>query len=514
MANLYIQIYDRLFKISNDITEEAICDALGYKPSSFSGNFIDLTDNPLSVVDDGELHLADESGNKILTVNKYGLHSIDFEAHGHKLSKKSDLEYVDKELQKLNDSIDVHLNGTDFDDIKNSPFKDGELGTLKIVDDDGNISTMINNKGVHSVEFEANGHQLTQKSDLSYVNDKLSSLNSSVNGLGNFHKIRVTINEANGKLTSAFVDDSNIDFEQLKNNPVVVNTKESGLFILDEDGNIGAKLDDNGLVAKNFITPEGHNLIDVTDRLETMEQLIYLDDNNVIDNLKDVIDYFANVSETESGAQLISTVATHTQNIGTLNSSIQTNKTNISSLSSKTTTISGNVSTISGNVSTISGQCATMSSDINMLNTSAHTHTNKSAIDSITQDKINKWDSIDLTGYATESFVTTQGYLKEHQDISHLAKTSDLDDIDFYSLKNNPVQDNTDGNLYFLDESGNIGMSLINGELYVANVIAGEHSLSNKVNRDELIMMIDELRRENQSLLQEINNLKEIINNL
>lgn len=126
---------------------------------------------------------------------------------------------------------------------------------------------------------------------------------------------------------------------------------------------------------------------------------------------------------------------------------------------------------------------------------------------------------VDLTGYATEEWVANQKYLTEHQDISHLAtkdeiptKVSDLEndsnyltehqdisqlatkdevhesiaDIDFYSIKNNPVLNTEDGKLLFVDESGNIGLQLENDRLYVSDVVAGDHILSNKADIDDI----------------------------
>ena len=57
-------------------------------------------------------------------------------------------------------------------------------------------------------------------------------------------------------------------------------------------------------------------------RMVAIETLIAEDDDEVINNLKDVINYFNGVQESETGAALLSTVAGHTTSIGNL----ETNK--------------------------------------------------------------------------------------------------------------------------------------------------------------------------------------------
>lgn len=91
-----------------------------------------------------------------------------------------------------------------------------------------------------------------------------------------------------------------------------------------------------------------------------------------------------------------------------------------------------------------------------------------------------------LDEYVTEAELQGKGYLTQHQDISHLATRAEVVDIDFYDIKNNPVINSGDGKLLFVDESGNIGLQLENNGLYVSNVFAGNHILSNKADKSEI----------------------------
>ena len=92
--------------------------------------------------------------------------------------------------------------------------------------------------------------------------------------------------------------------------------------------------------------------------------------------------------------------------------------------------------------------------------------------------------------YVTETELNDKGFLTEHQNISHLASKDDVHDsisnIDFYTIKDNPVLNTEDGKLLFVDESGNIGLQLENDRLYVSDVVAGDHILSNKADIDDI----------------------------
>ena len=107
------------------------------------------------------------------------------------------------------------------------------------------------------------------------------------------------------------------------------------------------------------------------------------------------------------------------------------------------------------------------------------------------EQQIANIDIPSLDGYATESWVNDKNYLTKHQDISHLATKTEvndsINDIEFFSIKNNPIADTEDGNLIFVDETGNIGLKLDkDNNLTVADVVAGEHVLSNKADKSDL----------------------------
>ena len=103
----------------------------------------------------------------------------------------------------------------------------------------------------------------------------------------------------------------------------------------------------------------------------------------------------------------------------------------------------------------------------------------------------NKFDSIeipevDFTGYATEQWVEDKNYLTEHQDVSMLATKDELNNLDFYKVKNNPVINGIDDSFIIADEDNNVGLQLTESGLYVKDVFSGAHQLSQKADKSEL----------------------------
>lgn len=191
MSTFYIQLEDRLLKISGDLTHNNIIKALGYTPSDFSGNFNDLIDNPLAQDDDGKLKIVDESGNIISIVDSEGIHSIDFVAGDHKLSDKVDKKWVTEFVTETVTEGKVNLDGyateswvenkgyakqedldnIDFNTLKNTPFLDDENGELNIVDENNNIGLRLNSDGLYVKDVIADGHTLSQKADKSELSN-------------------------------------------------------------------------------------------------------------------------------------------------------------------------------------------------------------------------------------------------------------------------------------------------------------------------------------------------------
>ena len=130
MATFYIQLQDKLLQISGDLTAENISKALGYVPVDSS------------------------------TMSNY--------ATKDEVSDLVDTSMVEELSQRV-DNIT-------FDSLKDNPFLQDGSGELNIVDEAGNIIAKIDVDGIHSVDFIADGHTLSQKADKSELSKSTKAL--------------------------------------------------------------------------------------------------------------------------------------------------------------------------------------------------------------------------------------------------------------------------------------------------------------------------------------------------
>ena len=392
MATFYIQLENRLLQISGELTTENISKALGYVPVSPN---------------------------------------------------------VTNELSQRVDNIT-------FDSLNDNPFLQDGSGELNIVDETGNIIAKIDAEGIHSVDFIAGEHKLTDKIDATALDGLAKET-----WVTEYVTKTVTEGKVNldGYATEEWVekqgfaqqsDLENIDFNTLKENPF--SDDENGeLNVVDDNGNVILKVNENGLQTIDVIAGD-HILSNKVDK----ESGKGLSTEDFTTALKTKLQSLSNYDDT-----------TITNAINTLRDDFDT--------------------LVSGDTTTA---IKTFNEIIAFLNGVEDTESLEGIIASIEQ-QIANIEIPSLDGYATESWVNDKNYLTQHQDISHLATKTEvndsINDIEFFSIKNNPIADTEDGNLIFVDETGNIGLKLDkDNNLTVADVVAGEHILSNKADKSDL----------------------------
>ena len=125
------------------------------------------------------------------------------------------------------------------------------------------------------------------------------------------------INTLNEQIKAITGDDENGDATTIAGLAVKVAGNTEGIEAINKK--IGGNYSEQNTVASAI---EG-----VSGRVETIETLLNEDANDTIDNLRDVIDYFSGVKETDTGAALLSTVAGHNTTIGNLKSAAFTEST-------------------------------------------------------------------------------------------------------------------------------------------------------------------------------------------
>ena len=207
MATFYIQLENKLLQISGELTAENISNALGYVPVS----------------------------------------------------------------PNVTNELSQRVENITFDSLKDNPFLQDGCGELNIVDEAGNIIAKIDADGIHSVDFIAGEHRLSDKTDKIYVDEAIKNV-----------KVDLT-----GYATEEYVN--NIDFYNINNNPIVNNDDDKLLFV-DENGYIGLQLEENGLYVKDVIA-DGHTLSQKVDKSElsnyaTKDEVSDLVDMSVVEELQ------------------------------------------------------------------------------------------------------------------------------------------------------------------------------------------------------------------------------------
>ena len=396
MATFYIQLENKLLQISGELTAENISKALGYVPVSPN---------------------------------------------------------VTNELSQRVDNIT-------FDSLKDNPFLQDGSGELNIVDEAGNIIAKIDTDGIHSVDFIAGEHRLSNKTDKTYVDEAVKNVKVDLTGYATEEWVEdknyLTEHQDISHLATK-EEVADVDFYDIKNNPIT-NTEEGNLIFVDETGNIGLKLDsDNNLTVKDVIA--GDNILSNKVDKESGKGLSTEDFTTALKNKLQSLSNYDDTSITEAVNSLRTDFNTLVS--GDTSTAIKTFNEIIAFLEGVEDTES-----LSGIIASIEQQIANI--EIPSLDGYA------------TEDYVNQKEQ------AIQTWVNNKNYLTEHQDISHLATKDEVSNIDFYNIKDNPIVNNGDGKLLFVDENGYIGLQLEEDGLYVKDVIADGHKLSDKADKSEL----------------------------
>ena len=404
MATFYIQLENKLLKISGELTAENIFKAIGYVP-------------------------ADSSA-----LNNY--------ATKDEVSDLVDMSMVEELAQRV-DNIS-------FDNLKDNPFLLDGSGELNIVDESGNIIAKVDSEGIHSIDFVSGDHKLSDKADKKWVTEFVTET--------------VTEGKVNldGYATESWVENKgyakqedldNIDFNTLKNTPF--SDDENGeLNIVDENNNIGLRLNSDGLYVKDVIA--GDNILSNKVDKENGKGLSTEDFTTALKNKLQSLSNYDDTSITEA----------------------------VNSLRTDFDTL------VSGDTSTA---IKTFNEIIAFLEGVEDTESLSGIIASIEQ-QIANIEIPSLDGYATEDYVNQKEQaIQTWVNNKEFATQEDVANIDFYDIKDNPIINNGDGKLIFADEQGNIGLQLeADNTLYVKDVVAGDDVLSNKMDITDNLVRIED----------------------
>ena len=250
---IYVQLADRLLKVSNDVTVQNITEALGYVP--FNGEFSELKNSPFYEDNSGEYNVVDEAGNIILKINQDGVKTTkvllpkgDVQEQIDSLgSGDEDLRARCDELQAEIESLGVEVENIDFASLKNNPITitDGEF---IIMDDQNpsNIGLKLDTNGLFVRDVYIDGNSI--KDRLSDIDNTFLNVSDEITVIqGNIENLGTDIEDLDDKL-------DNFKFADLNDNPIDISGNE--FIIMDDEkpvGNVGLRLNSTGLFVKDVI---------------------------------------------------------------------------------------------------------------------------------------------------------------------------------------------------------------------------------------------------------------------
>jgi hypothetical protein len=235
---IYVQLADRLLKVSNDVSLETITDALGYVP--FNGEFNELKNSPFTEDNSGEYNVVDEAGNIILKINQDGVKTT--KLHIPKGDVQTQIDDISGNITILEQNLEnlgLDIENISFESLKDNPITITE-GEFIIMDDQdpANVGLKLNTEGLFVRDVYLDGNS---------VKEKLGEIdNTFLNVDGELTQIKTDIENLDSDL-------DNFKFTDLNDNPIDITGNE---FIITDDqnpANVGFKLNDAGIFVKDVI---------------------------------------------------------------------------------------------------------------------------------------------------------------------------------------------------------------------------------------------------------------------
>lgn len=201
-----------------------------------------------NIQDDGSdaLYITDNSGYKIAQIDKYGIHSI--EVHNKNTSLGAVADRMTAAETQLSNIADGDLSAND--------------DTFYIIDKDDNIIAKIDKDGITSTDFIIkNGEEFSSLLDL--ISNNRNEIIELIDGL------REALDTLTGKVSGLEASVS-----EIRN---VINTSDSddAFYIIDENNNIIAKIDKDGVHSIDFTVEDkrSNNIVSLVDLKTAYDKL-------------------------------------------------------------------------------------------------------------------------------------------------------------------------------------------------------------------------------------------------
>jgi len=229
----------------------------------FSGDYEDLINAPdISTDSDDKLIVTDDNGNKILQVDEDGLETTKVKLLSGDLDTQ--LDEIKIALSTHTNDESKHFSG-DYEDLTNKPEIDEDgSDKLFVTDEEGNIIFQVDEEGTHTTKLELNSGDLDTQldeirvaiSENAYnIDDHTHDASDIVSGTLSSDRLPI-IPIAKGGTNATTVEEArtNLDvyskseIDDLKKELSKEIVSESDEWVItDKDGNIIARVDENGL---------------------------------------------------------------------------------------------------------------------------------------------------------------------------------------------------------------------------------------------------------------------------
>lgn len=265
--SLNIQTATGLLEIGGKVTKDKVVEALGYEPANkthvedntvhitseerenwnnkFDGTYADLEGSPNITEDEsGNFVIADGNGNAIMQVDSDGVTTTNVNT---------------KSIALNGEDLGSRLDSLESISLPN--ILDNETGDLAIADGDGNTIVKVDANGITTTGVSAktlslNGEDIGEKID-AHIDDSVSHVTS---------EERTAWNNKS---------DFSGDYNDLNNKPNITDDESDELVLNDNNGNVIAKINENGLETTTVTAKSAMiNGVDITAKLDEHKDAI------------------------------------------------------------------------------------------------------------------------------------------------------------------------------------------------------------------------------------------------
>lgn len=240
----YIKSLTGLVRLDQPITSEAIKQALGYLPVNFSGNYEDLTNRPELFSGNYEDLTNKPIDGGVWTHDSNNFYIVDENENVIALIDEKGIHSIDFDIngKSVKDHIedkDIHISAAEREKW-NDPLSSTD-SELYIADGSGNILALFNADGLTITAIKTNTINGVDADDLAtktYIKEQIDAINETLNNIDSIlEPVEAEIDTLQQTVADIKTKTDNLEAEE----------NSASLVITDKDNNAIAQFDESGL---------------------------------------------------------------------------------------------------------------------------------------------------------------------------------------------------------------------------------------------------------------------------